>query len=192
MIVTRPGLRAASAGAIQSQNETAVTPVEQSMPKLSPNTFWRVVETAMILAFISMLVVMFIQIAARYALSVAVPWTDESSRFLYIAQIFLGLSIAQRYGQHIRVTVALDLMPLRMRRITEALADLLTALIGIALIVGAAKMMVKSGSAMASTLPLRMSVIYGVQGVGLFLYTVLVLKDVRDQLFAPAVRETRD
>lgn len=156
----------------------------QPVPEPSRNLFWTIVETAMIVAFIAMLVVMFIQVVSRYALAVGVPWTDETSRFLYIAQIFLGLSIAQRYGQHIRITVALDLMGSRLRRITEALADLLTALICIALIVGAVEMMRKSGNALASTLPIPMSAIYGVQCVGISLYTLLVLKDIRDKLFS--------
>lgn len=159
--------------------DSAADPV----PRPSRNPFWFAVEAAMILAFISMLVVMFIQVVSRHALAVGVPWTDETSRFLYIAQIFLGLSIAQRYGQHIRITVALDLMGPRLRRITEAFADLLTALICILLIVGAVEMMRKSGNALASTLPLPMSAIYGVQCVGIALYALLVLKDLRDKLF---------
>jgi len=169
-----------------------MNPAQTAAPQPPQNAFWRAVETAMILAFISMLLVMFIQITARYALSVAVPWTDEASRFLYISQIFLGLCIAQRYGQHIRVTVALDLMPQRFRSITEAVADILTAIIAIALIVGATKMMIKSGNALASTLPIRISVLYAVQAFGLFLYMLLVLNDIRDKLRILANRGSRD
>lgn len=158
--------------------------VTEPAPEPSRSFFWTVIETAMVIAFIAMLVVMFVQVVSRYALAIGVPWTDETSRFLYIAQIFLGLSIAQRYGQHIRITVALDLMGQRLRRMTEALSDLLTALICIALIIGGIEMIRKSGNALASTLPIPMSVIYGIQCLGIALYTLLVLKDIHEKLFS--------
>lgn len=166
------------------------TSVETMTPVTATGPVWRLIEWAMLACFIGMLAVMFIQVTARYALAVGVPWTDETSRFLYIGQIFLGMSIAQRYGQHIRITVALDLMGPRLRRLSETLAEIVTAVIGVALIVGAVQMMLKSGNASASTLPIRMSAIYGVQALGLALYTLLVMKDVFDRLRPPAP-ETR-
>jgi TRAP-type C4-dicarboxylate transport system permease small subunit len=156
----------------------------------SRSLFWHGVESLMILAFVGMLCVMFVQVFARYALAIAVPWTDETSRFLYIAQIFLGMGIAQRYGQHIRITVVLDLMGQKLRNRIEILADVLTALIGVAIVFGAFQMFFKSGNAMASTLPLRMSSIYAVQFMGLFLYVMLILKSIWDKLYAPLIMES--
>ncbi|WP_425073560.1 TRAP transporter small permease [Sagittula sp. S175] len=103
------------------------TSVATMTPVNATGPVWRLIEWAMLACFIGMLAVMFIQVTARYALAVGVPWTDETSRFLYIGQIFLGMSIAQRYGQHIRTTVALDLMGPRLRRLSETLAEIVTA-----------------------------------------------------------------
>lgn len=140
--------------------------------------FWTVVEVAMIAAFIGMLAVMFIQVVSRYALAIGVPWTDETSRFLYIAQIFLGAAIAQRYGAHIRITIFLDMLSERPRRFFDALGDLLVLVISAALIYGAWLMIQRTSNVAASTLPVTMAWLYGVQALGVVLYALLVLRDL--------------
>ncbi len=160
------------------------------MTNLAPNPssatrsglFWTVIETAMILAFITMLGVMFVQVTSRYALGVGVPWTDETSRFLYITQIFLGVAVAQRYGAHIRITIMMDLLPPRLRRAAEAFSDILVLVITFALIVGAYRMMGRTSGVLASTLPVSMAMIYAVQGLGILLYALLVARDALGKL----------
>lgn len=84
-----------------------------SSPTLSRalGAFWWLLTTVVVGAFGMMLLVMAIQVIARYALGVAVPWTDEVSRYLFLAEIFLGSVLALRYQEHIRITVVTDLLP---------------------------------------------------------------------------------
>ncbi len=151
-------------------------------PPSRPGPFWTAVETVMILAFITMLGVMFVQVTSRYALGIGVPWTDETSRFLYIAQIFLGVPVAQRYGAHIRITIMIDPLPPRLRRVVDAIGDIVILVITLALVVGAYRMMQRTSGVLASTLPVSMAMIYGVQGLGILLYALLVARDAFGKL----------
>ncbi|EAS48334.1 putative small permease protein, TRAP-type C4-dicarboxylate transporter (DctQ subunit) [Aurantimonas manganoxydans SI85-9A1] len=165
------------------RGDRAVASIEQGssgFPNRLAGYFWRFVEVVMTLAFIAMLVVMFIQVASRYALGIGVPWTDETSRFLFIAEIFLGAAIAQRYGAQIRITVLLDLLSARVRRWFDILGDVLTAAIAILVVVGAFEMMGRTQNVSASTIPVSFANLYLIQAVGLIMLIALLLKDIAD------------
>jgi TRAP-type transport system small permease protein len=163
-----------------SDVEAVLNPV--SPPK---SAFWSIVETVMILAFVGMLAVMLIQVVARYALAIGVPWTDEASRYLYITQIFLGLAVAERYGMNIRVTLVLDMLSRKARRAVETVGYLLTIVIAVAVFVGALRMISQTGNVAASTLPITMAWLYGVQALGLALYVLILGKDIVQSLRTP-------
>ncbi len=142
-----------------------------------PGAFWRVVEIVMVGCFIGMLAVMFVQVASRYAFGIGVPWTDETSRFLFIGEIYLGAAIAQRYASQIRITVLLDVVPPNVRRICEGVSDILVAAISLGLAWGSWGMIDRTMNVMASTLPISFAVLYGVQGIGIVMVAVLALRD---------------
>lgn len=140
--------------------------------------FWAAIETTMVVCFIGMLAVMFVQVVARYAVGAGVPWTDETSRYLFIGEIFLGAAIAQRYGEQIRITVLLDVLPDKLRRAMEIFSNLCVIAIAGGLVFGAYGMVQRTSNVMASTLPIPFAVLYAVQGLGIVLLVLLVLRDV--------------
>lgn len=149
-----------------------------------PSPFWSLIEAATIVAFLAMLAVMFVQVASRYALGVGVPWTDETSRYLFVAQIFLGGAVAERYGAHVRITIFLDLLPDRARLVMEMLGGVLVLAIAAALIVGCVRMIASTSNVAASTIPITMAWVYAVQGLGIGLYALLVGRDLGRRLAA--------
>lgn len=140
--------------------------------------FWTVIEVLMVLSFLGMLAVMFVQVVSRYAIGAGVPWTDETSRFLFIAEIFLGAAIAQRYGEQIRIVVLLDVLPNKVRRVFEIISHLCVIAISGGLIWGAWGMMSRTAQVMASTLPVPFAWLYGVQALGIVLLVLLVVRDM--------------
>lgn len=159
-----------------------------SQPSLAASEagLWKVVETFAVVCFLVTLAVMFIQVASRYALGIAVPWTDETSRFLFIAAIFSGAALCQRRAAQIRITVLLDILPQRLRRWFEMLSDVFTALIALALVVGCAEMARSAGNQRAATLPITFAWLYILQGITLFLVFAVALRDVLRALGRPA------
>lgn len=68
----------------------------------------------------------FLQVIIR-KLGFSVTWVDEASRYCYILMILCGSGAVMRKGLHIRVTSFIDMVPARIRRVTEILTFLLVA-----------------------------------------------------------------
>jgi len=67
------------------------------------------------LAFIVMVIVVLLQIFARYVIRVSIPWTEELARYLLILITFIGGALAIRDKQHIAVTAIIDKLPKKLR-----------------------------------------------------------------------------
>jgi hypothetical protein len=65
--------------------------------------FWKLLSNMAFLCFVSMLVIMILQVFFRYLFKISVSWTDEGSRYFFIWAIFLASALAQRNKEHIRI-----------------------------------------------------------------------------------------
>lgn len=68
----------------------------------------------------------FANIIGRYVFSVSLYWAEEAMLFLMIGCVFLGASQAGWLGRHIRMDVVISLLPPRVRKAFDVLADLIT------------------------------------------------------------------
>jgi len=82
--------------------------------------FEPVVIVAMLTAII---VLVFVDVVARFALSTSVAVANEMARFCFVYMIYFGVSYAIRERRHMRVTIVLDKLPRAWRRWTFALAE---------------------------------------------------------------------
>lgn len=85
---------------------------------------WRLVDAVLLLAILGMIVLIAVQVISRQT-GHSVPWTEESSRFLFIWTIWFGVAASFRNGQHPAVTLLTDLV---RHRATRRVLDLLPAL----------------------------------------------------------------
>lgn len=58
--------------------------------------------------FIMMIILVFIQVVNRYTMNLAIPWTEEMSRFLYIWLTFFGAVLVTRDKEQIKVDFILN------------------------------------------------------------------------------------
>ncbi len=75
----------------------------------------------------ALIVVVVMQVISRYLLAQPIFWTEEVSRFLFIAIIALGSPLAVRSGQFARVDFFVGLLPPRLRRHALAAIDAIVA-----------------------------------------------------------------
>lgn len=137
-------------------------------PPLTPaarifRTLWRLLTLVVVTAFALMLVVMAIQVISRYALGIAVPWTDEASRYLFLTEIFLGSVLALRYQEHIRITIVTDRLPPSLQRTVAIIADLISILVLLMIIGGAFNMIGRTAGVFASTFKMSFAWLYLMQ-----------------------------
>lgn len=76
-------------------------------------------------ALLALVFLLTISIGARYVGGTSVPWSEEVSRFMFIAVIFASISYAARQHRHIRVTMFVEkAFSKRAQQIVLTLGDL--------------------------------------------------------------------
>jgi len=87
--------------------------------------FDRSIEGAVVCAFITFVVLSFVQVVLRYGFGRPLTWAEEVSRYLFVWVVFVGAGIAARYKAHI----ALDFLVSRFTpRVQRRVAMLVGAL----------------------------------------------------------------
>ncbi len=75
---------------------------------------WRIVDAIILLAVLSMVILIAIQVTSRFA-GHSVAWTEELARFLFIWTVWLGLAVGFRNGQHPALNFLIVLIPQSVR-----------------------------------------------------------------------------
>jgi TRAP-type C4-dicarboxylate transport system permease small subunit len=150
-----------------------------------------IAEAAALAVFVGMMLATLLQVLARYLLHVALPWTEELARTLFVASMTVGIALAVRRREHIVV----DFVFARLLPGTKALASLLfDAAILLFLAVwlwGALVLMELNANAAYVTLPwLRVAYVYAVEAAAIVLMMVFVLADAVGQYRTLRIRHT--
>ncbi len=139
---------------------------------------WKTVDVVAMIAFCIMLILVSAQIVFRYLLQISVPWTEEAARWFYAWQIFLGSAIAMREKLHLRVTILIDYLPVKIQRVL----DLLVASAGLAFLAGiiwGSLIMIRTVyPVQAGSFPISTSYLYLSIPVGLVAMLILSGRDV--------------
>jgi TRAP-type C4-dicarboxylate transport system permease small subunit len=71
----------------------------------------------------------------RYVLNSAASWPETTAVLLTIVLTFYGAAACYRLGIHMNVTVAVDMLPRRQRRIVDFIVELLMAVMAVFMVV---------------------------------------------------------
>jgi len=69
-----------------------------------------------------MSVVILVQVFLRYVVKASLPWSEELARYLMVWIGLLGASLALQEGRHIEVTLLLERVPRRVRKVLTGIA----------------------------------------------------------------------
>ena len=81
--------------------------------QLLDKIIWRVVDFIILVAVVSMVVLITLQVGSRL-FGHSLAWTEELSRFLFIWTVWLGLAAGFRSGQHPALNMLINVMPARL------------------------------------------------------------------------------
>lgn len=73
---------------------------------------------------VTMIVLMFSQVIARYFFGKAIASAEELARFSFMIAVYLATALTAKQGRHVRVTAQLKIFPLAWRKYFIMLADL--------------------------------------------------------------------
>ena len=131
-------------------------------------------DTLLVAAFWMLGLVVFAQFFTRYFLGTPLGWTEELARYLLIAVCFLGLPVAARRGEHIRIDLLQGFLGPRTQPVLQLILEFLQLLLVLVLMRQAWQLANLSPQSMTS-LPLPKSLIYYAVLLGLALHLVTSL-----------------
>lgn len=85
-------------------------------------------EAVIVAMFAVMVIVIFVQVIMRKTGN-SLTWSEELGKFLFVWISWLGISLGQRKGEHIKITMLTDRLPFRMAQIVNIVSDLVVILI---------------------------------------------------------------
>ncbi|MFC7320038.1 TRAP transporter small permease [Halobacillus campisalis] len=91
------------------------------------NIISKLLKTLTILTFSALVIIVLIQIIARYT-PISIVWTEELSRFLFVYSIAFGAPVAMERREYVRVDLLLDLVPNKIRKYVDSLIYLVIGL----------------------------------------------------------------
>lgn len=153
----------------------------------------RAVETVATAAFIVMFAAALAQVLFRYVLQIPVPWTEELARVLFTWAMLLGIALAIRTGEHIRVEALADRLPPRARILLELAFQLLIVLFLLMLARGTLRMMdVTWNNYLIALGWMRTGYLYLAQLVAIGLMLLYLALRIADGIRALSGRSARD
>ncbi|MCI0484057.1 MAG: TRAP transporter small permease [candidate division NC10 bacterium] len=129
-------------------------------------------------------VVIFVQVIARYVLKVSLPWTEEFARFTFIWLIFLANAMAERQKEHFRVSYFVEQAPRKVRYVFWYLGEALIFVFFCWLLYDCMTFVKMGAQQIAPVMQLRMDYIYW----GLPVAVILTLMN-RTRNFIVTIRE---
>ncbi len=81
-------------------------------------------EYVSILLFSSLIILCFLQILFRFVFNFSLSWTEELSRYVFIALVYISASLAVMRGAHVRVEVIDNYIKGANKRILDTIIDL--------------------------------------------------------------------
>lgn len=87
-------------------------------------------EEYLIVAFLVVTTLLiFYQVVMRYVFNDSPIWTEEIARFMYVWESWLGISLTQKYGRHIKIEVLIGKLKEAKLSVILIIADIITIVI---------------------------------------------------------------
>ncbi len=109
-----------------------------------------------------MLVVVMLQVVARYGLNNPISWSEELSKALMVWSAFLVAPFAYREGTNVAIELFADAWPPLMRRISELIIAALILWIVVVFFRESVSLVARGMKVSASSLPVSIGVFYAV------------------------------
>jgi len=152
--------------------------IEHSLAENMIEFFWKIVWYVALTTFLLMFIIMFFQIFARYILKLSFPWTGEIARILCIWSTFIGIAIAKRSNSHISVLVLLDILSPEKRKVMRLIADAISLILSIIILIGTFIMIDSTRGVLTSTMNMSYSYLYLSLGFGVLIMSIIISKNI--------------
>lgn len=88
-------------------------------------------EKITIVLFISLATLSVLQVLMRYIIGKSLGWSEEAMRYIYVWMCLLGVSSAIKNDNHIKISMIVDRLPEKGRKLLGIISDILFGFVSI-------------------------------------------------------------
>lgn len=136
--------------------------------------------TAVIL--VAIMVIILVQTFTRYVIFYSIPWSEEASRYLFVAMILLGINMGISQNLMVRIDIIDNFLPGRMRKAFEIGRQVLALSISAVFFYSTFGMLRIGGYQMSPAMRIPMNVMYGILCLGFGLAVVSVIFKLQETI----------
>ncbi|MBQ8562849.1 MAG: TRAP transporter small permease [Firmicutes bacterium] len=86
-------------------------------------------DICLVTMFILMVAAIFLQVIMRFIFNNSLTWSEELGKFIFVWISWLGISLAERKNEHIKITLVTDRLSPKWRTVCEIAASICVLLI---------------------------------------------------------------
>ncbi len=143
-------------------------------------TVQNVSKTIIGICMIAMMVVIFVQTSTRYLVFYSIPWSEEVSRYLYVALTLLGLNLAITSKQLVRIDIIDNYLKGTSLKALNIVRAALSVIITVAFFYSSFGMIDVSQFQSSPALGMSMQIMYSIIGIGFLLSAVATIFELYD------------
>ena len=131
---------------------------------------------------VAIMVIILVQTFTRYVIFYSIPWSEEASRYLFVAMILLGINIGISQNLMVRIDIIDNFLPGRMRKAFEIGRQVLALGISAVFFYSTFGMLRIGGYQMSPAMRIPMNVMYGILCLGFGLAVVSVIFKLQETI----------
>lgn len=144
------------------------------------NTVQNVSKAVIGICMIVMMVVIFVQTSTRYLIFYSIPWSEEVSRYLYVALTLLGLNLAITSKQLVRIDIIDNYLNGNSLKALNIVRAALSVIITATFFYSSFGMIDVSQFQSSPALGMSMQIMYSIIGIGFLLSAVAAIFELYD------------
>ena len=148
------------------------------------NTVQNISKIIIGLCMISMMVIIFIQTSTRYLIFYSIHWSEEVSRYLYVALTLLGLNLAITSKQLVRIDIIDNYFKGKSLKTLNVIRAFLSVIITTIFFYSSFGMIDISQFQRYPALGISMQIMYLIVGLGFLLSAIATIFDLYDAIKA--------
>jgi TRAP-type C4-dicarboxylate transport system permease small subunit len=132
----------------------------------------------------AIMVIVFVQTFTRYVIFYSIPWSEEASRYLFVALILLGINLGITQNQMVSIDLIDNFLSPAAKRKLELFRQLISLVIASIFFYSTFGMLEIGGFQMSPAMRLPMNVMYGTVCLGFGLAIIAVVLQMMERCFA--------
>ena len=134
----------------------------------------RFVKSLIAILAAALVIVVFANVLGRYFFNFALAWAEETARFLFIWLSFLGAILANAHAEHMHLTLFVDRVPNKIRKVMLIVANIVVLFILGLLVDGGATMVAQNYNWQTPALEISYGLVYSIAPVSCVIMMIQV------------------